>query len=58
MQCKIKKEVCDLVFESFIKMTSRSVLLGSLRLRIKGDHAYRSGVNCKNSFVIIFMKIL
>ena len=43
MHCKIKK-VRDLVFESFIKMASRSVLLGSLTSRIKGDHAYRSGV--------------
>ena len=40
---KIKKN-CDLVFESFIKMASRSVSFGSLTLRIKGDHAYRSGV--------------
>ena len=43
MHCKIKK-VRDLVFESFIKMASRSVLLGSLTSRVKGDHAYRSGV--------------
>ena len=43
MHCKIKK-VRDLVFESFIKMASRSVLLGSLTSRIKGDHVYRSGV--------------
>ena len=43
MHCKIKK-VRDLVFESFIKMASRSVLFRSLTLRIKGDHAYRSGV--------------
>ena len=39
-----KKKVQDLVFESFIKVTSRSVLLGSLTSRIKGDHAYKSGV--------------
>ena len=44
MQCKIIKKVRDLVFESFIKMTSRSVLLRSLTSRIKGDHPYRSGV--------------
>ena len=43
MHWKIKK-VCDPVFESFIKMAPRSVLLGSLRSRIKDDHAYRSGV--------------
>ena len=43
MDCKIKK-VSDLVLESFIKMASRSVLLGTLTSRIKGDHAYRSGV--------------
>ena len=43
MHCKIKK-VHSLVFESIIKMTSRSVLPGSLTLKIKGDHAYRSGV--------------
>ena len=43
MQCKIKK-VRDLVFESFIKMAFRSVLLGSLTSRIKGDRAYRFGV--------------
>ena len=35
-----KKKVRDLVFESFIKMASRSVLLRSLTSRIKGDHAY------------------
>ena len=40
-----KNQIRDLVFESFIKMASRSVLLGSLTSRIKGDHAYRSGVN-------------
>ena len=40
----LQKKVRDLVFESFIKMASRSALLGSLRSRIKGDHAYRSGV--------------
>ena len=28
MHCKIKK-ICDLVFKSFIKMASRSALLGS-----------------------------
>ena len=39
-----KKKVNDLVFESFIKMVSQSVLLISLTSRIKGDHAYRSGV--------------
>ena len=43
MQCKIKK-VRDLVFESFIKTAFRSVLLGSLTSRIKGDRAYRFGV--------------
>ena len=43
MHCKIKK-VRDLAFESFIKMTSRSVLLGSLTSKIKGDHAYRSNM--------------
>ena len=43
MHCKIKK-VLDLVFESFIKMASQSVLLGSLTSRIEGDHAYRSGM--------------
>ena len=43
MDFKIKK-VSDLVLESFIKMASRSVLLGTLTSRIKGDHAYRSGV--------------
>ena len=41
--CKIKK-VRGLVFESFIKMASRSVLLASFTLRIKDDHAYRSVV--------------
>ena len=35
-----KKIVRDLVFQNFIKMASRSVLLGSLTSRIKGDHAY------------------
>ena len=39
-----KKRVRDLVFENFIKMSSRSVLLGPLTSRIKGDHAYRSGL--------------
>ena len=43
IHCKIKK-VRNLVFESFIKMASRSVLLGSLTSRTKGGHAYRSGV--------------
>ena len=43
MHCKIKK-VRDLAFESFIKMASRSVLLGSLTSKIKGDHAYRSNM--------------
>ena len=43
MHCKIKK-VRDLVFKSFIKMASRSVLLGSSTSRIKSDHAYGSGV--------------
>ena len=43
MHCKTKK-VRHLVFENFIKMTSRSALLGSFTSRIKGDHAYRSGV--------------
>ena len=43
MHCKIKK-VRDLVLESFIKMASLSVLLRSLTSRIKGDHAYKSGV--------------
>ena len=37
MNCKIKKKVRNPVFESLIKMASRSVLL-------KGGHAYRSGV--------------
>ena len=35
-----KKIVRDLVFQNLIKMASRSVLLGSLTSRIKGDHAY------------------
>ena len=39
-----KKKVCDLVFESFIKMAAQSVLLGFLTWKIKGDHAYRSGM--------------
>ena len=39
-----KKKIRDLVFESFIKMASRSVLLGSLTSRIKSNRAYRSGV--------------
>ena len=43
MHCKIKN-VRDLVLESFIKMASLSVLLRSLTSRIKGDHAYKSGV--------------
>ena len=37
MHCKIKK-IRDLVFESFIKMVLRSVLLGSSTSRTKGDH--------------------
>ena len=44
MHCKIKKKVRDLVFEHFIKMTSRSLLLGSLTSRINDDHGNRSGV--------------
>ena len=43
MHCKIKK-FFNLVFKFLIKMASRNVLLGSLTLTIKGDHAYRSGV--------------
>ena len=45
---KKKKKIHDLVFESCIKMASQSVLLGSLTSRIKGDHAYRSGVEVGN----------
>ena len=41
---KNKKKNRDLVFESFIKTASRSVVLRSLTSRIKGDHAYRSDV--------------
>ena len=44
----IKKKILDLVFGSFIKMASRSVLLGSLTSRIEGDHSYRSGVKVGN----------
>ena len=44
MHCKIKKKVRDLVFEHFIKMASRSLLLGSLTSRINDDHGNRSGV--------------
>ena len=47
-----KKKVHDLVFESFIKMASRSVLRGSLTSRIKGDHAYRSGVKVGDPFFL------
>ena len=49
MNCKIKK-VRDLVLESFIKMVSLSVLLHSLTSRIKGDHAYKSGVKVGDRF--------
>ena len=50
MRCKKKKKKKNhaLVFESCIKMASQSVLLGSLTSRIKGDHAYRSGVEVGN----------
>ena len=48
MRCKKTKKIHDLVFESCIKMASQSVLLGSLTSRIKGDHAYRSGVEVGN----------
>ena len=39
-----KKKVLDLLFESFINMAWQSVLLGSLTSKIKGYHAYRSGM--------------
>ena len=48
MHCKIKRKIRDLVFESFIKMASRGVLLGSLTSRIKGDHASGSGVKVRD----------
>ena len=51
MHCKVKKKVRDLVFESFIKMTSWSVLLGSLTSRIQDSHAYRSGVKVGNGLL-------
>ena len=42
MHCNIKK-VCDLVFESFIKMASQKCFTSIFNI-FKDNHAYRSGV--------------
>ena len=43
IHCKIKKSLWS-SFWKFYKMAAQSVLLGSLTRKIKGDHAYRSGL--------------
>ena len=49
--CKIKK-VRGLVFENFIKMVSRSILLASFKLRIKDDHAYKFAVKVSDDLFL------